>query len=32
VPPRLGQHTEQVLAEHGYSRESIQRLRENGTI
>lgn len=29
-PPRLGQHTEQVLEELGYSRHEIQRLLEQG--
>lgn len=30
--PRLGEHTGQVLAEHGLSREEIQRLRADGII
>ncbi len=27
-----GQHTDEVLAEHGYSREEIERLREEGVV
>jgi len=30
--PRLGEHTEEVLAEVGYSREEITRLREEGAV
>jgi crotonobetainyl-CoA:carnitine CoA-transferase CaiB-like acyl-CoA transferase len=30
--PELGQHTEEVLLEFGYSREDIRRLREEGII
>jgi CoA:oxalate CoA-transferase len=31
-PPRLGQHTEEVLREHGYSDEDIRGLREKGIV
>ncbi len=31
-PPRLGQHTEEVLGSLGYSRSEIDRLREDGAI
>ncbi len=31
-PPTLGQHTEEVLMEHGYSEEQIDNLRANGII
>jgi formyl-CoA transferase len=31
-PPRLGEHTAGVLAEHGYSEEEIERLREAGVV
>jgi crotonobetainyl-CoA:carnitine CoA-transferase CaiB-like acyl-CoA transferase len=30
--PEFGQHTEEILLEHGYSWEDISRLRENKTI
>ena len=32
LPPKLGQHTDIVLAEHGYSREEIAQLRANGIL
>jgi crotonobetainyl-CoA:carnitine CoA-transferase CaiB-like acyl-CoA transferase len=32
MPPTLGQHTDQVLAEHGYTSADIARLRGNGTV
>jgi formyl-CoA transferase len=32
APPRLGEHTDEVLAELGYDREAIVRLREVGAI
>jgi crotonobetainyl-CoA:carnitine CoA-transferase CaiB-like acyl-CoA transferase len=31
-PPLVGEHTDEVLAAHGYSEEDLQRLRVNGTI
>ncbi len=31
-PPRLGEHTEQVLAELGYAAAEISALRETGGI
>ncbi|CAK7207954.1 hypothetical protein SEUCBS139899_010769 [Sporothrix eucalyptigena] len=31
-PPRLGQHTDEVLGEHGYKAEEIQSLRTNGVV
>ncbi|MBE3144842.1 MAG: CoA transferase [Planctomycetes bacterium] len=31
-PPELGQHTEEVLLKAGYSREDIERFREEGAI
>ena len=31
-PPALGQHTEEVLLKAGYSREDIERFREEGAI
>jgi len=31
-PPILGEHTDEVLAAHGYSADEIARLRENGVI
>jgi crotonobetainyl-CoA:carnitine CoA-transferase CaiB-like acyl-CoA transferase len=30
--PKLGEHTEEVLLEIGYSREEIAKLREEGVI
>ncbi|MCP1845125.1 crotonobetainyl-CoA:carnitine CoA-transferase CaiB-like acyl-CoA transferase [Bradyrhizobium sp. USDA 4524] len=32
APPRLGEHTTEVLAEHGYSQSEIDRFIEDGTI
>lgn len=32
TPPTLGQHTEDVLAEAGYSGQDIQRLRDQGAV
>ena len=32
VPPRLGEHGEEVLAEIGYAPEQISRLREQGVL
>jgi crotonobetainyl-CoA:carnitine CoA-transferase CaiB-like acyl-CoA transferase len=32
APPRLGEHTTEVLAEHGYSKSEIDRFVEDGTI
>ena len=32
MPPRLGQHTDEVLAEHGFSREEIARFRAAGVV
>jgi crotonobetainyl-CoA:carnitine CoA-transferase CaiB-like acyl-CoA transferase len=32
APPRLGQHTEEVLASLGYSPAEIAGLREDGAI
>lgn len=32
MPPRLGQHTDEILSEHGYSANDIAHLRANGTI
>ena len=31
-PPLLGQHTDEVLAEYGYSKDEIAQLRGNGTV
>ncbi|MEO8168604.1 MAG: CaiB/BaiF CoA-transferase family protein, partial [bacterium] len=31
-PPRLGQHTDEILAECGYSREAIEKLRKERVI
>jgi formyl-CoA transferase len=31
-PPRLGQHTDEVLAGLGYSKAEITKLREEGAI
>jgi formyl-CoA transferase len=32
MAPELGQHTEEVLLEAGYSWEEISQLRENGAV
>jgi len=32
MPPRLGQHTDEVLAEYGFTQEEIERLHANGTV
>jgi crotonobetainyl-CoA:carnitine CoA-transferase CaiB-like acyl-CoA transferase len=32
MPPRLGQHTDEVLAEHGFSKEEIARLHAEGIV
>jgi crotonobetainyl-CoA:carnitine CoA-transferase CaiB-like acyl-CoA transferase len=32
MPPRMGQHTDEVLAEYGYSMEDIATLRGAGTV
>jgi crotonobetainyl-CoA:carnitine CoA-transferase CaiB-like acyl-CoA transferase len=32
MPPRLGEHTDEVLAEYGFSQEEIERLHANGTV
>ena len=32
VAPEFGQHTEEVLLEHGYDWEDITRFREKGII
>jgi crotonobetainyl-CoA:carnitine CoA-transferase CaiB-like acyl-CoA transferase len=32
MPPRFGQHTDEVLTEHGYSKEEIARLRTAGVV
>jgi formyl-CoA transferase len=32
MPPRHGQHTDEILAEHGYSPAEIAQLRANGTV
>jgi crotonobetainyl-CoA:carnitine CoA-transferase CaiB-like acyl-CoA transferase len=31
-PPRLGQHTDEVLASLGYSKDDIAKLRAEGAI
>jgi CoA:oxalate CoA-transferase len=31
-PPELGQHTDEILAELGYSASDISRLRDNGVV
>ncbi len=31
-PPLLGQHTEEILLEHGYSKNEIQQLRKEGVL
>ena len=32
MPPRLGQHTDEILAQLGYSREDISRLRASKIV
>jgi crotonobetainyl-CoA:carnitine CoA-transferase CaiB-like acyl-CoA transferase len=32
MPPRLGQHTDEVLAEHGFSKEEIAELRAGNIV
>jgi len=32
MPPRLGQHTDEVLSEYGFSKEEIARLRAGNTV
>jgi CoA:oxalate CoA-transferase len=32
MPPRLGQHTDEVLAEHGFSKEEIAELRSSNIV
>ena len=32
MPPRFGQHTDQILVEHGYTQEEIAALRASGTV
>ncbi|MFH1517184.1 MAG: CoA transferase [Pseudomonadota bacterium] len=32
MPPRLGQHTDEVLAEYGFSKEEIAQLRADSTV
>ncbi len=32
VPPEVGEHTEEILAELGYSRQEMDRLRQSGAI
>jgi crotonobetainyl-CoA:carnitine CoA-transferase CaiB-like acyl-CoA transferase len=32
APPRLGQHSREILVEHGYSQTAIDRLVEDGTV
>ena len=32
MPPRLGQHTDEVLAEYGFSKEEIARLHAEGVV
>ena len=31
-PPLVGEHTDEILAAHGYSREDLKRLRTSGVI
>ncbi|MCC7081705.1 MAG: CoA transferase [Burkholderiales bacterium] len=32
MPPRLGQHTDEVLAQYGFSQDEIAQLHANGTV
>ena len=32
LPPKLGEHTDEVLSDYGYSKEDIARLRGNGAV
>ncbi|MFH0295729.1 CoA transferase [Bradyrhizobium sp. 31Argb] len=32
APPRLGEHTREILIEHGYSQTAVDRLVEDGTV
>jgi len=32
APPKLGEHTDEVLAELGYDEEEVERFRENGVV
>jgi crotonobetainyl-CoA:carnitine CoA-transferase CaiB-like acyl-CoA transferase len=32
MPPRLGEHTQQVLSEYGFTEDEIAQLRANGTV
>jgi crotonobetainyl-CoA:carnitine CoA-transferase CaiB-like acyl-CoA transferase len=32
VPPELGEHTEEILAELGYDEEAIEKLKAEGAV